>query len=308
MKVTIDLSKHLADGTITQAEADKLIRLSSAGTSSLAFNILIGFGFVAVSRALVALAPTPVTGIVIGVVILAAGLGVLAAKLKQWEILGQICTLIGALLLAGGIVILANASVAAFLLITAGFVVIGSFLGSGLLISLAVLAVSSSIGARTGYEHATYMLGMEEPTITIALFSLMAIATFQLSKFLPRDFQHLALMAARTSVLLVNFGFWIGSLWGDQIETLNLTIPDWVFSIVWALALLITGIWAAKSNRRWVVNSAAVFGAIHFYTQWFERLGTDPTTVLIAGVVALGIAVALRQYNRQLQTPVPSRG
>ena len=40
--------------------------------------------------------------------------------------------------------------------------------------------------------------------------------------------------------------------------------------------------WAVKANRRWVINLVAVFGAIHFYTQWFERLGADPLSVLTA--------------------------
>ena len=31
------------------------------------------------------------------------------------------------------------------------------------------------------------------------------------------DLARLALVAARTSVFMVNFGFWIGSLWGDDL-------------------------------------------------------------------------------------------
>jgi iron complex transport system permease protein len=47
-----------------------------------------------------------------------------------------------------------------------------------------------------------------------------------------------------------------------------------------------------------VVNLITVFAAIHFYTQYFERLGTSPATVLFAGLVALGIAVAMVFYNK----------
>jgi iron complex transport system permease protein len=30
-------------------------------------------------------------------------------------------------------------------------------------------------------------------------------------------------------------------------------------------------------NRRWLVNLVALFAGIHFYTQWFERLGATPS-------------------------------
>ena len=40
--------------------------------------------------------------------------------------------------------------------------------------------------------------------------------------------------------------------------------------------------------------------AIHFYTQWFERLGADPLTVLLAGILALGFAIGLWYFNRAL--------
>ncbi len=75
-------------------------------------------------------------------------------------------------------------------------------------------------------------------------------------------------------------------------------VPDYVFAVLWALGLLAIGAWGAKRNRRFVVNVAAVFGGIHFYTQWFENLGAMPGTILIAGIVTVGIAVGLWKYNR----------
>ena len=79
-----------------------------------------------------------------------------------------------------------------------------------------------------------------------------------------------------------------------------LVLPDWLFSIGWAIALIAVSIWAWKANRRWVINIAAVFGGIHFYTQWFEHLGADPITVLISGLLALGFALGLRAMNAKL--------
>lgn len=40
-----------------------------------------------------------------------------------------------------------------------------------------------------------------------------------------------------------------------------------------------------------------VFGAIHFYTQWFERLHATPWSILIAGITTVGFSVGLWKYN-----------
>jgi iron complex transport system permease protein len=107
---------------------------------------------------------------------------------------------------------------------------------------------------------------------------------------------------------LVNFGFWVGSLWGDSLWYQGndwsfgngLVIPCWFFVMGWAVALVSTGLWATGQNRRWVVDTLSVFGAIHFFTQYFERLGASPGTLLVAGIIALGIAVAIAKHNRSL--------
>jgi iron complex transport system permease protein len=52
------------------------------------------------------------------------------------------------------------------------------------------------------------------------------------------------------------------------------------------------------ANRRWVVNVAAVFGAIHFYTQWFEQLGPSPFSVLGGGLLLIGFGAALAWFNK----------
>ena len=62
--------------------------------------------------------------------------------------------------------------------------------------------------------------------------------------------------------------------------------------------MLAVGIWGARENRRWVVNIAAVFGGIHFYTQWFNILGANALSVLGGGVLILAIAMALYRYNK----------
>jgi len=57
------------------------------------------------------------------------------------------------------------------------------------------------------------------------------------------------------------------------------------------------GPWAARNNRRWVVTTAAVFGAIEFYTQWFERRGAEPWAIIVAGLTIVAFAIALWRYH-----------
>jgi iron complex transport system permease protein len=70
-------------------------------------------------------------------------------------------------------------------------------------------------------------------------------------------------------------------------------------------ALLATGIRALRRNRRWVLNTVAVFAGIHFCTQMFERLGASPGTVLLAGLLTLAVVLWLRMLAPG-ETPQPS--
>lgn len=301
MKVTLDLDRLLEERKITQEEFDRLSSLAATSTGSLAFNILIGFGVVAVSGATLALVPTPVAAIVIGAIVLTGGLTLSRSGLDQWSVLANICILVGALMTGGGITIEADGSLASILLVTVILAVASIVSTSGLLAVLATLMLSASIGARTGYFHASYFLVIQEPLITIVLFCVLSIGLFQLSKTLPADYERIAIASSRTGVFLVNFGFWVGSLWGDRSESGEVIIADTLFSLGWAIALLLAAIWAWQANRRWLLNIVAVFGGIHFYTQWFENLGASPGTVLVAGLLALGFATGLKMINTKMK-------
>ena len=302
MKVTLDLTALREAGHIDQAEFDRLVRFAAQSTGSLAFNILIGFGVVAVSGAALALVPHPVMAAVVGLSVAGAGIATLFAGSKQWQVLANICLLAGMLMLAGGLVFLLEGSALAFALVTLMLTATAVLTGSGLMAAFAVLALGSALGARSGYFHATYMLRIDEPTLTIITFSAVALALYFISRFERAALSHVAVIGARTAVVLVNFGFWIGSLWGDKLEFAAtaepLRVPATAFTIGWALALIGVALWGVRANRRWVVNVATVFGAIHFYTQWFERLGATPVSVLIAGLLALGLALGLRYFNK----------
>ncbi len=300
MKVTLDLDRLLGEGSITQAEYDKLSTLASRSTGSLAFNILIGFGVIAVAGAALALVPSAVTAIVIGLSVLIAGLLLLRARPEQWQVLANICILVGALMAGGGMVAEAEGSLTAFLIVTSLFAVVAVLARSSLMAVLATLALSACLGARTGYYHASYFLVIREPLLTIILFTILAIGLYQLSKKLATEYESIALASSRTAVFLVNFGFWIGSLWGERTAAREILLSSSVFAVLWAIALVATAIWSWRRNRRWVLNTVAVFGGIHFYTQWFEHLGASPGTVLVAGFLALGLALGVRGINQTM--------
>lgn len=308
MKVTLDLDRLLANGSIDATEYAKLAALSTRATGMLAFNVLVAFGVIAVSGATLALIPTTTTAIALGAVVLLAGMLLSARKLDSWRFLANVCVVVGALLVAGGVIKQGEGSVASFLATAAFLACAAALARSALLACLAVLALSSCLGTRTGYLHAAYFLGVQEPTLTILAFLALGIVVYVLSRRLPPAFRNVALAAVGTSVFLVNFGFWIGSLWGDGVgwqaeaarrlgHAPRFAIAEWVFAVAWAIGLIAAGIWAWWRDHRWLVNVVAVFAAIHLYTQWFERLGATPSTVLAGGIAALVIALMLRAYN-----------
>ncbi len=313
MKITLDISRLVEEGKLTPEEAARLTALASHETGSLGINILIGFGVIAIAAGAVALVPTPLTAVAFGIALAAAGFLVEANRLRQWAVLGQICLVLGALMFCGGVVAFGEGSLASMLIVTAALALVAVAARSSLLAALAVLAASACLGAKAGYMHAMYSLAIFEPTLTIVLFSAFAYGAYHVSKQVPADYERIALVAARTAILLVNFGFWIGSLWGDPLFLLtrmsgkkleaarfeDVVIPHTVFSVGWAVVLIAAALWAMRVNRRWLVNVAAVFGAIHFYTQWFEKLGATPVSVLLGGVVMLVIALALWTFNRR---------
>jgi iron complex transport system permease protein len=294
VKITLDLTELVARGELSQPEADRLKRLAAKDTGSLAANILIGFGIVVVACGAGALIPTTFTAMVIGALLLALGLALRLTTGEQWSVLAQICLVLGALALGAGIVAQWNSLYVAYA-VTLGLAIAAAVARSGLLAAIAVLALASCLGSSTDYFHATYVLSVPEPAISVAVFSVLALGLYLASKRVPAAYERVAIIASRAAILIVNVAFLVGSLWGDARAGLS----DVVFVVGWAVAIVGTGAWAVWANRRWVVNVAAVFGVIHFYTQWFERLGATPTTVLLGGLLMLAFGFGVWTLNRR---------
>jgi len=302
MKVTLDLTDLVTRGEITKDEADKLARLAATDTGSLGSNILLGFGTVAVSLGAAALLPTPQTVIVLGAILFIAGLALILNKAVRWWVFAQICVTIGALGLVGGITFLSDGSIYVSLGLAVGLGVGATAALSGLLAALAVLELAVALGASTAYWHASYFFGVERPVVTIGVLAVVTLVLFFVSLRVPSAYERICLIAARTAILMINLAFLVASLFGDQM----LNWPASWFSIAWAVLLIGVGLWAVVANRRWVVNAAAVFGAIHFYTQWFEYLGPTPLSILGGGILLIGFGFALRWFNTKVHRPMPA--
>jgi iron complex transport system permease protein len=311
MKIVLDVDRLLHDGRINREEYDRLKSLAAHDTGSLAFNILVGFGVIATAGGILALLPGGATALLLGLALAIGGLLLSASFQKEWGLLGAILVVVGSITTAGSILVLTEGSLIGFLTVAAMFLCAAVVARSGLLAAMSVLALASATGGETAYGHAMYMLAIYHPTLTVGLFSVLSLVAYVMSQSLPLDYRRLALIFSRTSLFIVNLGFWIGSLWGDSAlhayatpqPWYDLGLPPLVFVIGWAVGLLATGIWGAATNKRWVVNLAAVFGAIHFYTQYFELLGPRPEAILFAGLLALAIAFAIVNYNKRANGP-----
>ena len=301
MKVTLDLTDLVAKGQITRDEADRLARLGSADTGTLGSNILLAFGTVAVALGGGFLFPTAQSVIVLGAILFVLGLALILSRAVKWAVFAQFCVTLGALGVVGGVSYISDGSPLVGAGLVVGLAVAAAVAQSGLLAALAILQLALVLGAGTAYWHASYFFGADRPAVTIAALAVVTLALFFVSLRVPSAYERICLIGARTAILLINLVFLIGSLFGDStFADRGLVISAGAFTIVWAVLLLGVGVWGIYVNRRCVVNAAAVFGAIHFYTQWFEYLGPNPFAVLGAGILLVGFGLLLRWINGRI--------
>ena len=300
MKVTLDLDALVKSGQITPEEAERLKGFAAADTGALGANILYALGATAVACGIAAFLPTLETLVALGVVLFGAGLFIRMQGMARLQLFAQIILVIGALSLCTGLGGLYGDNPLVRVGLTLGLAVAAVLARSGLLAALAVIAFAVTI---------TFDPEMWPPNhfvaVVIAALSALVLALYLLSLRLPEEYERLAIIAMRVAIVMVNVAFFVGSLFGDD----RLGLSAMAFSVAWALALLAFGGWAVFANRRWVVNSVAVFGAIHFFTQWFMVLGAQPLSILGGGVLLIVFGLALARFNNWVgQRPTLARG
>jgi hypothetical protein len=325
MKHVVDVAKLEADGVVTAEQAAEIRKRAGSETAALAINTLSTIGIMAVVGGIVVLKPSPTVAAVLGFVLAATGLALGIWRAAGFSFLAGVLTVIGGLLHCGGIVAMTDGNLLAFAYGVVVFAASGIVLRHGFLITLAVFALAALLGSSTGYWRGSYGLWVREATATVIVFSLVVALAFTFGPRLKPAYARLARIAGLLAFVWVNFGFWVGSLFGDrpgftwlhadliygsnpnrwrllrEAREAAFLIPDAVFAILWALVLIGLAIWAALRNQRGMMNAVVVFGAIHFYTQWFENFRTTPVTVIAGGIIAVAIAFGLWRYNQMAQ-------
>jgi iron complex transport system permease protein len=104
IKIVLDVSRLVREGKLTAAEAERLKALAARDTGSLAINVLMAFGALAVGCGILALHPRFAFGAVVGGVLVASGIAVSCRLSEQWRLLGAANTIAGGLLLSGGVI------------------------------------------------------------------------------------------------------------------------------------------------------------------------------------------------------------
>lgn len=293
MKVMLDLDLLVSEGKLSAAEAERLRSYASQETNTLGSNIFLAFGIVAVVIGAGVLLPTLETVLVLGALLFALGFGLAVGKVERWAVFAQIMMVAGALALGGSIIALFGENDLVKPLLAVGLAAAATAAISGLLAALSVLMLAAAV--MTGHDLWDFTNGL---TVTIILLSAVVLALYVLSLRLPPAYERLAIIAMRTGILAVNLAFLVASIVGDSM----LNLGGVVFTVVWAIALLALGIWAILRNRRWVVNAAGVFAAIHFFTQWFMVLGAQPFSILVGGLLLIGFGLALARFNQVLHS------
>ena len=315
--VRIDLSQLTQDGLIGPDLARRIEAHALPDSRfSLFVNLALIMGALAVAAGAIALVPDAMTGLVLALGAIGAAEAVRRlAPGTSLNVLSAGLALMGVLGLAGWVGWQygdATDTVLPALLIT---LVLGTgavWFRSAFLTVLSVLALGAVFGTGTGYWHACYGLFVEQPLVTIAVFGALTGGLYILRARIGAAWKGLAGIAARTAFFLVNFGFWVGSLWGDDLgpdyryaegndweawRAATPHVPEAAFSIGWPVLLI--AIMALSRNGGFLSVTATVFLAIHAYTQYFETFGAHPWTLLVGGIVLVGLAVGAAKLMKQ---------
>jgi iron complex transport system permease protein len=320
MRVTLDLSQLVANGKLS---ADEALRLASLGESSegaaavaasrppmsaslrVVANVAMIFGALAVVVGVELLNPSVQVGAALAVVALVAGALLLRLADESWTLLAQALAIGGALGACGSFELLYPSLEAGLLIVGVFLAATALYFRSGVIAAFAPLALGSWLGSGAGYWHASYSISITQPLVTIVVFSVFSAGLFWSLRYLPRQERVITVMA-RVSFLMLNFGFWVGSLWGDD-PTANTvdaalksgapSIPAYAFSIGWVVALLIALAVGLRTRRRFISNTAITFLGIHFYTQVFESFGARPVVVIGSGLLLVAFAFGFMRFN-----------
>lgn len=207
---------------------------------------------------------------------------------------------------------------------------LGMLLDVRLITALAIVPFAQMLETGTFYWHAMYAFYSPESTLSILQLGVAMAICVALSGVLIDRYRRHTHMFGIMAFIVANLCFLVGSLWGDIVgltiwgpgyssyrfdggyeayraardvfEASTLVIHEHVYSIVWAVLLIVAAFWAAQTNRRGIFNAAMTFGAIHAYTQTFETFYDEPLAYVIGGLAAIPLAWGLWRLNDQFES------
>jgi iron complex transport system permease protein len=297
LKVTLDIDQLLGEGRISAEEYARLKELAGEATVSLGINLVVAFGVAMAAGGLIAWLRSAPLIIALGMVVFGGAVYIYVRHQRAWLLLGQVLAPLGALVAGGGVVVLTDGSWKGLAVVTCTLAVAALVVRNYPLAALTPIALLSTLGGFAGYADAAYYLCIQRPTLTVGVFIPLAVLSRATAKRIGGDYSRLAVVTSRAAVVVANFGFWVGSLWGAEYDFRSSSA--WYFIIGWAVALVIAGICAVRLKDRWLLITLAVFAGVHLYTQWFEHAGASPASVAVAGLAAIFIGCGAIVYRRR---------
>jgi len=163
--------------------------------------------------------------------------------------------------------------------------------------ALAIVPFAQILSTSTEYWGAAYVFFAPEPTLSILQMSaLIALALWLRPRVDAKLGAHLGILAIM-AMIVANLCFLVGSLFGDTLGENFAEIPAAAFGFIWAVLLIIAGLWAARHGQRGLLNVALTFGVIHGYTQLFEGFYDQPIVWVFGGLAAIPLAWGIWKLN-----------
>lgn len=179
------------------------------------------------------------------------------------------------------------------------------------------------------YWNAAYVFYSPETTLSIVQMGLAMAICVAVSGVLTDRFRRHTHMFGIMAFIVANLCFLVGSIWGDTVgqtiwgpgtsswryegsyddfqtaveafEARTLVISEHLYSVIWAVLLIVAAFWASHTNRRGVFNTAITFGAIHAYTQAFESFYDEPLAYVVGGLAAIPLAWGMWRLNARFE-------
>lgn len=207
---------------------------------------------------------------------------------------------------------------------------LGMFIDVRLVTALAIVPFAQMLETGTFYWSAMYAFYSPETTLSILQLGAAMAVCILLAKVLSERYRRHTHLFGIMAFIVANLCFLVGSLWGDHVgqtiwgpgtssyrydgdysdyraaldafEATALYINEHVYSIAWAMLLIIAAAWSAHTNRRGIFNASMTFGAIHAYTQVFETFYDEPLAYVVGGLAAIPLAWGLWRLNNGFES------